>query len=81
MIPLLKNYKSKNNGVSLENGETTLIQGILSQVKGNTHAEGGENVIVEPNTKIYSSKIKFPKEIVAGILDKEKSKVDLLGKE
>lgn len=77
-IPVLANSKG---GQNLENKETTLIQGILSQVNGKSHSLGGEDIDLNSMSngqpiQIFSSKIKFPKEIVAGILDKEKSKVD-----
>lgn len=65
-----------NPTINAEKNETFLTpSGILQNIRGKSHSEGGTNLTVEPGTKIFSQKLKFPKEIVADILGKKKTEV------
>lgn len=65
-----------NPTINAENNETFLTPGgILQTIRGKSHAQGGTDITVEPGTKIFSQKLKFPKEIVADILGKKKTDV------
>ncbi len=77
-VPVLQSNKKKY-GELLENNETVFntVDGILSKVVGDSHSDisGGERISLENGSKIFSSKLKLPREAVAAILDKKPSSV------
>ena len=71
-----QNENPSNNLPELEKGEVILSpKGILSKIRGKSHNQGGEFVDIEEGSKIYSSKIKLPKQVVSVIEEKPLNKV------
>lgn len=59
----------------LEDQETILTpDGELSKIEGKTHEEGGEDVSLPNQSRIYSEYLKAPKEVVKQVLGKETKK-------
>lgn len=67
---------SVNQGnAELEGGETLIDSSQkLKQVKGKKHSEGGEDMLLEGGTRIYSEHLKAPQEVVKQVLGKESKK-------
>lgn len=63
---------STPGNAELENSETLIKPGgILAQVKGKTHKQGGESMYLPNGTRIYSEYSTVPQEIVEQVLGKK----------
>lgn len=66
---------TERGNAELESGETLIDSSQkLKQVKGKKHSEGGEEMILEGGTRIYSEHLKAPEQIVKQVLGKETKK-------